>query len=116
MSPALQDPCIRLLAAAVPEFEPVLQAASFEEDEELGEVQAMSVFADFAQQQVRTGNSEVARRAFGAVELLAGSDSAHLQLAGALVAEFVEATHQEPAAVAAMGPMTTARLDSYRRG
>jgi hypothetical protein len=75
--------------------------------------QAMSVFADFALEQLNTGNTEVAHRAFGAVDLLAGSDSRHLQLANALVAEFIEAVHGDTAAVAAMGPMTKARLASY---
>ena len=113
VSPALRDPCIRLLVAAVSDFEPVLQATASEEDDELDVFQAMSVFADFALEQLNTGNTEVAHRAFGAVDLLAGSDSRHLQLANALVAEFIEAVHGDTAAVAAMGPMTKARLASY---
>ncbi len=113
MSPALQDPCIRLVVAAVPEFGPVLQAPDAQEDNELGEMQAMSAFADFALEQLRAGHAEVARRAFGTVELLAGSDSRHLQMASALVAEFIEALHADTAAVDAMGPITKARLASY---
>lgn len=102
---AKDDPCIRLLLAAVPEFEDSFDGA-VAADPETGPFEAVSDFAQFAVDLLGNGDVEVARRAFAAVELLAASDTTRLALAGPLVAEFVEAVVETQPAVEALGPAT----------
>lgn len=106
---AEDDACIALLSAAVPEFGATL-AAVVSEDEGIGPFEAMSRFAVFAVDLLEHGKSEVARRAFAAIELLAASDTARLPLASELVAEFVEAIGTNARAVETLGPATRNRL------
>ncbi len=103
----MDDPCIRLLLAAVPEFEDAFGSRG---DSEAGPIEAMIDFARFTLGLLGKGDVEAARRAFGAVELLAGSDSDRLALAGPLTTEFVEAVMGNESAVEALGPATRRRV------
>lgn len=107
---AKDDPCINLLRDAVPEFEPTFQREAADEGDALGSFQAMSAFAGWVAERVEARDMAVVARALTAVENLAASDSADLQLAAPLVTEFVEAVQGREVVLALLQPATRSRV------
>lgn len=99
---------ISMLRRLVPEFEPEFQAELRAEEGAMGAFQALSLLAQWtAVRLAETPTDEALGRVFDAIEDLITESS--FALGDALAAEFIEATWDNPAAVALMGPRTRER-------
>lgn len=108
---AIRSPVISKIREEVPEFEDTFQATLLEEEGELGSFEAMSTFAAWVLDTLRTNRHAPAiERSFSIIEHVAGAGT--YPMGQALVTEFVEAIGVQPDAISLLGPSSRAYLGS----